>query len=187
MKHLDGGIATLPWGTIAAAVMALAVVLVVSVAVLRAMSGRKARRRRLEFALLPDPEFETSVEEVIRLAAQLGRVRRASGLIHHPDGNSVRLRFRSIDDGRLVSSIVVPEAAAPGLRRAMYPMVETRPINEIVDTPRRSVDRYRKRSSGSPGHRTAPSTGPGSGSASGTGGGARRGSAPPGRSTPPGT
>ena len=114
-------------------VVVIAVLLAVVIALLRSRRGRNGRRRRLEYALLPDPEFETTSEAVIRFAAQIGRVRRASGLLHHADANSIRLRFRSVGDGQFLTSIVVPQEAAPGLRRAMYPDVETRPISEVVD------------------------------------------------------
>jgi len=126
----------LPWATIsrwAIAAVAAAALAAVVIAALRSRVGRRGRRLRVEYALLPDPEFETSVEEVIRFAAQMGRARRATGLMHHPDANSIRLRLRSVRDGQLLTSIVMPQEAAAGLRRAMYPDVELRPITEVVD------------------------------------------------------
>jgi len=126
----------LPWATIsrwAIAAAAAAALAAVVIAVLRSRVGRRGRRLRVEYALLPDPEFETSVEEVIRFAAQMGRARRATGLMHHPDANSIRLRLRSVRDGQLLTSIVMPQEAAAGLRRAMYPDVEIRPITEVLD------------------------------------------------------
>ena len=134
MRDTFGG---LPWAMIGrwAAVAAAAAVLAMAViAVLRSRVGRRGRGLRVEYALLPDPEFETSVEEVIRFAAQMGRARTATGLLHHPDADSIRLRLRSVKDGQLLTSIVMPQDAAPGLRRAMYPDVEIRPIAEVVDT-----------------------------------------------------
>ena len=126
----------LPWATIsrwAIAAVAAAALAAVVIAVLRSRVGRRGRRLRVEYALLPDPEFETSVEEVIRFAAQMGRARRATGLMHHPDANSIRVRLRSVRDGQLLTSIVMPQEAAAGLRRAMYPDVELRPITEVLD------------------------------------------------------
>lgn|GEM_PF-4339081 len=133
MIGLRDAIGQLPWpavGRWASLGMVIAVLLAL---VLRGLAGRNARGRRLEFALLPDPEFETTSEAVIRFAAQLGRVRRASGLLHHADASSIRLRFRSVGDGEFLTSIVVPQATGSGLRRAVYADVETRPISEVVD------------------------------------------------------
>lgn len=136
MIPLNEALSALPWTTIgrsAAIVTAAALTISLCVSLVRARSRRLGRRRRLEYALLPDPAFETTIEAVIRFAAQLGRVRRASGLLHHPNANSIRLRFRSVREGQFLTSMVVPEAAAPGLRQARFPEVETRPVDEVVD------------------------------------------------------
>ena len=136
MIRLKDAVTQVPWAIVgrwAAVALVIAVLVAVVRALLRSRAGRNGRRRRLEYALLPDPEFETTSEAVIRFAAQLGRVRRASGLLHHADANSIRLRLQSVGEGQFLTSIVVPQEAAPGLRRAMYPDVETRPISEVVD------------------------------------------------------
>ena len=136
MIRLKDAVSQVPWATVgrwAAMALVMAVLVALVLALLRSRAGRHGRRRRLEYALLPDPEFETTSEAVIRFAAQLGRVRRASGLLHHADANSIRLRLQSVGEGQFLTSIVVPQEAAPGLRRAMYPDVETRPISEVVD------------------------------------------------------
>ena len=136
MIRLRDAVTQVPWETVgrwAAMALVIAVLIALVLALLRSRTGRNGRRRRLEYALLPDPEFETTSEAVIRFAAQLGRVRRASGLFHHADANSIRLRLQSVGEGQFLTSIVVPREAAPGLRRAMYPDVETRPISEVID------------------------------------------------------
>ena len=124
-----------PWDQVtrwATLVMVLAVGIALVIAALRARGGRHGRRRRIEYALLPSPEFETTSEAVIRFASQLGRARRATGIMHHPDANSVRLRLRSVGEGQCLMSVAIPEAAASGVRRAMYPDVESRLIDEII-------------------------------------------------------
>ncbi len=117
------------WATIA---VVLAVGAVAGLATLRARVARHGRQRRIEYGLLPSPEFETTNEAVIRFATQLGRARRATGIMHHPDANSVRLRFQSVGDGLCLMSMSIPEAAAPGIRRALYPDVESRPLDEVI-------------------------------------------------------
>ncbi len=117
------------WATLAV-VIAVGIALVITA--LRARGARKGRQRRIEYAMLPSPEFETTSEAVIRFASQLGRARRATGVMHHPDANSVRLRLRSVGEGQCLMSVAIPEAAASGVRRAMYPDVESRLIEEII-------------------------------------------------------
>ena len=124
-----------PWDQVIrwmTATLVIAVVIAVVIAALRARNGRNGRRGRVEYALLPSPEFETTTEDVIRFASQLGRARRATGLTHHADANSVRIRLRSVGESECLMTIAIPETAGSGVRRAMYPDVETRPIDDVI-------------------------------------------------------
>ena len=135
-----------PWmavGRWAAVVLLLAVV----IAVLRARTGRNGRRRRLEYALLPDPEFETTPEAVIRFAAQMGRVdeRRVCCTVRIANSDSTP---SAISGGRTVPYVDrgtcrdSPRAATchvPGRRNSIH--------QRSRRCSHRSVDRYRKRSS----------------------------------------
>lgn len=128
MSWLEHAQRILSWDGRAVWIAAAATVVVV-LAVWR--RGASRRSGRVELALLPSPEFEVSLEDVVRFAAQLGRVRKASGLRHTSESNSVRLRFRSVAGGRLLASIEVAEGFAPALRRSMFVDVESRPIDWV--------------------------------------------------------
>ncbi len=134
-QRLLNTLESVPWSQVtrwATLVVVIAVGIALVISALRARGGRHGRRRRIEYALLPSPEFETTSEAVIRFASQLGRARRATGIMHHLDANSVRLRLQSVGEGQCLMSVAIPEEAASGVRRAMYPDVESRLIDEII-------------------------------------------------------
>ena len=111
------------------AVTALVVVLtsVVVVAVVTWWRTRRALAQRVRLVALPTESFEPNEEEVLRLATQLARTRRAVHRFGTRRGDAVRIRLVALQGGRVVQFIEGPRRAESVLRLGGYAEVELLP------------------------------------------------------------
>lgn len=109
-----------PWGLAAVGAVLLVSVLVVA---WRATAERAQLGSRVAVTLLPTESFDPSLASVVRLSAQLARVRPAVSLSPRR-ASALRLSVRTGPDGRVVHQISGPARAASVLRSASYPQVE---------------------------------------------------------------
>ncbi len=111
----------------AAAALVVAMVIVTTVVVLTWWWTRRGLAQRVCLVALPTESFEPDDEEVLRLATQLARTRRA---VHRFDGrraDAVRLRLVALQGGRVVQFIEGPKRAEAVLRLGGYAEVELLP------------------------------------------------------------
>jgi hypothetical protein len=111
----------------AAAALVVVLVAVVVAAVLRWWRTRRALAQRVRLVALPTESFEPNDEEVLRLASQLARTRRAVHRFGPRRGDAVRLRLVALQGGRVVQFIEGPKRAESVLRLGGYAEVELLP------------------------------------------------------------
>lgn len=124
-----------PWG-----LAAVGAVLLVSVVVVagRATAERAQLRGRVAVTMLPTESFDPSMASVMRLSAQLARVRPAVSLSPR-HASALRLTVRTGPDGRVVHQVSGPARAASVLRSAVYPQVELMAADVDESVPSLSV------------------------------------------------
>lgn len=88
---------------------------------------RRELRRRVSVALVPTESFDPSVEEVVRFAAGLGRVRPAVGRWCPREAQAVRVRFGPDEAGRAVMVLEAPARCRQLLASLGYAECEVRP------------------------------------------------------------
>jgi len=126
--------------TCAVATAVTTALVAIAVSVLRHRAEGKAHRKRVAFRALPAETFDPSAEEIIRLAAQLARVRPAVSMAPRRAA-SLRLTLRT-DAGRVVQEVAGPSAAASVLRMGGFAHVELERTDDgPLSTDTRSADR----------------------------------------------
>ncbi len=114
-------------GSHAAATLVVSTVVVVVVAITRWWWTRRGLAQRVRLVALPTESFEPEPEEVLRLATQLARTRRAVHRFAGRRSDAVRLRLVTVQGGRVVQVIEGPKRAEPVLRLGGYAEVELLP------------------------------------------------------------
>lgn len=111
----------------AGAAVVVVLVTVVVVAVVTWWRTRRALAQRVRLVALPTESFEPNDEEVLRLATQLARTRRAVHRFGTRRGDAVRIRLVALQGGRVVQFIEGPRRAESVLRLGGYAEVELLP------------------------------------------------------------
>ena len=111
----------------AAAALVVAIVVIVAVALLRWWWTRRGLAQRVRLVALPTESFEPEDEEVLRLATQLARTRRAVHRFGGRRSDAIRLRLVALQGGRVVQFIEGPKRAEAVLRLGGYAEVELLP------------------------------------------------------------
>lgn len=106
--------------------------LLIAVALLRRRSEQRSLTGRVTYELLPTDSFEPSAQAVLRLAAQLSRVRPAVSLAPRRSC-SLRVTVATGSDGLVHHRISGPAKAASVLRLASYSQVELRRLEAGQD------------------------------------------------------
>jgi hypothetical protein len=88
---------------------------------------RRALGQRVCLVALPTESFEPDDEEVLRLATQLARTRRAVHRLGTRRADAVRLRLVALQGGRVVQFVEGPKRAESVLRLGGYAEVELLP------------------------------------------------------------
>ena len=114
-------------GSHAAAALVVSMVVVVAAVLLRWWWTRRGLAQRVRLVTLPTESFEPEPEEVLRLATQLARTRRAVHRFAGRRSDAVRLRLVAVQGGRVVQVIEGPKRAEPVLRLGGYAEVELLP------------------------------------------------------------
>lgn len=113
--------------TCGAAVVVAAAVLVLAVVVFTRQRTTKDLAQRVRMVALPTESFDPEAEEVLRLATQLARTRRAVHRWAPRRGDAVRLRLVATEGGRVLQFVEGPRRAESVLRLGGYAEVELLP------------------------------------------------------------
>ena len=114
---------------------AVAAAAVVMSAMGRAKLIRRGLRRRIAIAMVPTSTFDPSLEDVLRFASQLVRIRPATRWLSPRAASCVRIRFVSIPGGRLVVELEGPVRSRSVLRLGSYSQVDLRPVEALRPPP----------------------------------------------------
>jgi hypothetical protein len=114
-------------GSHAAAALVVAMAMVATVVVLTWWWTRRGLAQRVRLVALPTESFDPEDEEVLRLATQLARTRRAVHRFGGRRADAVRLRLVALQGGRVVQLIEGPRRAEAVLRLGGYAEVELLP------------------------------------------------------------
>jgi hypothetical protein len=114
-------------GSHAAAALVVAMAMVTTVVVVTWWWTRRGLAQRVCLVALPTESFEPDDEEVLRLATQLARTRRAVHGFGGRRADAVRLRLVALQGGRVVQFIEGPKRAEAVLRLGGYAEVELLP------------------------------------------------------------
>lgn len=107
-----------------------AVVIVIGL-VVRSTRAQGRSAGRVELAVIPTSGFDPSIEEIIRYAGHLVRIRRLRDVVAGRRGRTVRLSLRSVGEGQLVQTIDVAESAVAMVRRHPLDGVEMVTLDEL--------------------------------------------------------
>jgi hypothetical protein len=115
----------------AAAAVVLTAMVVVAAALLRWWWTRQGLAQRVRLVALPTESFEPEAEEVLRLATQLARTRRAVHRLGGRRTDAVRLRLVAVQGGKVLQFIEGPKRAEAVLRLGGYAEVELLPPETV--------------------------------------------------------
>lgn len=102
---------------------------VTSVAVRRWLEKR-GLQTRIRLQMIPTKVFDPSSEEVLRVGDQLSRVRPSVHRLQPRSTAAVRIRLRSVGEGRVVTELEGPRRAESVMRQGTYAGVELRRCDE---------------------------------------------------------
>lgn len=120
------------WGLVAIAATAG---IVIAIAALRLIAGRRARQKRRTVLLKPSSQFDPSPEEVLRFSGQLLRVHSATSRVTIPRSTrTIRVKLVSAGEGRMAQLLEGPAAAEQILRHRGFAQVELADPATVLDT-----------------------------------------------------
>ena len=122
-----------PGGMLALAAVVL--LMLVSLAVARAVATRRGLARRVTVVVLAPDSFDPGLDAVLRFASQLSRVRRLVGGWLDPRASAVRVLIDNDPTGRMRYCLSLSGRSLPALRTALsaYDRVQIRPANPDPD------------------------------------------------------
>lgn len=118
-------------GDVLVAGLAVAAAAVIAAVVVMRMVTNRSLVSRQSFLAMPTESFDPTSEEVLRLASQLSRTRRAVHRFVPRRSQALRIRLVALPGGRVVQFVEGPQAAASVLRMGAYAEVELLPPETV--------------------------------------------------------